>query len=623
MAIGLLNLEEEFYKNRQGKASNDMDALRSVVGLVGQRMADKRGLNEPARQPAQAQAQYQAQAQAPARQSLNNQTPQLVEEFMPEFQNRMVPIVEKRPDPFQVMNPESTTVTDMPRNLKLREQYELANAANNGQRDDIFRTLPSDYQDTARLHDTGQQIKAPIYEMDTSGIPDSPLRDRGNAEKFKKQLEDQEQKEPGFIQKMMADPNFFPQMAIAFNTLRLRPDQGLNTAMQKQIDFNNTTKTANRTANYFTNLGTSAGDRAASWIMSGGDPKEAMSVYKSESLKSNTDAFSEYPDLQSAVANGSITPANAFTVINSRKSLEQQIASSDKGTEETLTPEKYSEYYGSPMPEYLADKIVQRNSKTGDLSVVGSSGVTTNVSMGEKFDVEQNKQTMKFAFDQVSDTRTQNRDVVNAQRSTQQALRRMSPLLEDFANMAIGSPQFNNFVTGLSKQFETLGLDTGMAKNITTADQFTAALTTLVQEQLRLNKGPQTDFDAIFASQTLPSLSNSLEANKAIVDYLVSQAEWTLIKESVNKQAYKMAVSNPTKAAEIIFEVDEYFNSVPAIMTLPNGKNQTLSEFKKEARKAEPNASDLDIIHYWKQQEAEVRGQDYNAVPHPKDVMGL
>jgi hypothetical protein len=608
MAMGLFNLDEEFYKNRQGKASNDMDALRSVVGLVGQRMADKRGLNDQTQQP----------VPEPARQSLNNQTPQLIQAQ----QNRMVPVEERLVDPLQVMNPGSTTVTDMPRNLDMNQQLKLASDANNGLRDDIFRTQPSGAQDATTMYNAGQ-TSAPIYELDTSGIPDSPFRDPVNAQKLKDEVEAREKQEPGFIQKMMADPNFFPQMAISFNTLRLRPDAGLNTAMQKQIDFNNTTKTANRTANYFTNLGTPAGDRAASWIMSGGDPKEAMSVYKSESLKSNTDSFAEYPDLQSAVANGTITPADAFTIINNRKSLEQQIASSDKGMEETLTPEKYLEYYGSPMPEYLADKIVQRNSKTGDLSVVGSSGVTTNVSMGEKFDVEQQKQTMKFAFDQVSETRTQNRDVVNAQRSTQQALRRMSPLLEDFANMAIGSPQFNNFVTGLSKQFETLGLDTGMARNITTADQFTAALTTLVQEQLRLNKGPQTDFDAIFASQTLPSLSNSLEANKAIVDYLDSQAEWTLIKESVNKQAYKMAVSNPTKAAEIIFEVDEYFNSVPAIMTLPNGRNQTLSEFKKEARKAEPNASDLDIIHYWKQQEAEVRGQDYNAVPHPKDVMGL
>ena len=64
MAMGLLNLDEEFYKSRQGKASNDMDALRSVVGLVGQRMAEKRGLNDQTPQP----------VPEPAPQSLNDQT---------------------------------------------------------------------------------------------------------------------------------------------------------------------------------------------------------------------------------------------------------------------------------------------------------------------------------------------------------------------------------------------------------------------------------------------------------------------------------------------------------------------------------------------------------------------
>ena len=263
--MGLLNLDEEFYKSRQGKASNDMDALRSVVGLVGQRMAEKRGLNDQTPQP----------VPEPAPQSLNDQTPQLIQAQ----QNRMVPVEERLVDPLQGMNPESTTVTDLPRNLKLREQYELANAANNGQRDDIYRTQPSGAQDTTTMYNAGQ-TSAPIYEMDTSGIPDSPLSDPVNATKFKEQLQAEEKKEPGFIQKMMADPNFFPQMAIAFNTLRLRPDAGLNTAMMKQIENNNATKTTNRTADYFSSMGTVAGKEASDWIRAGGDPKEAMKIHR-------------------------------------------------------------------------------------------------------------------------------------------------------------------------------------------------------------------------------------------------------------------------------------------------------------------------------------------------------
>jgi hypothetical protein len=268
MAMGLFNLDEEFYKNRQGKASNDMDALRSVVGLVGQRMAEKRGLNDQTPQP----------VPEPARQSLNDQTPQLIQAQ----QNRMVPVEERLVDPLQGMNPGSTTVTDLPRNLKLREQYELANAANNGLRDDIFRTQPSGAQDATTMYNAGQ-TSAPIYEMDTSGIPaadDSPFRDPVNAQKLKDEVEAREKQEPGFIQKMMADPNFFPQLAISFNTLRLRPDAGLNTAMMKQIENNNATKTTNRTADYFASMGTVAGKEASDWIRAGGDPKEAMKIHR-------------------------------------------------------------------------------------------------------------------------------------------------------------------------------------------------------------------------------------------------------------------------------------------------------------------------------------------------------
>lgn len=244
--------------------------------------------------------------------------------------------------------------------------------------------------------------------------------------------------------------------------------------------------------------------------------------------------------------------------------------------------------------------------------------------MGEKLDLQQYKARMGFASSTIEKYRDENTEFVNAQRSTQQVLKRIQPLLDDFSKMQVGSSQFNDTLVKLSKQLEAIGLDTGMADSIATSDQFNAALKTLVQEQLRLNKGPQTDFDAIFASNTLPSLGNSKEANDAIINYLESQAEWALMRESVNKQAYRAALSDPFKSAELVFEIEDYFKSVPTIMTLPpDGKTQTLSEFKKLVRRLEPSINDLDVIHLWKKQEAEVRGQDYNAVPHPKDVMGL
>ena len=264
MGIGLLNLDEEFYRSRQGKASNDMDALRSLVGSVGQRMADKRGLNDQT---------MQQPVPEPARQSLNNQTPQLVQER----QNRIVPIVNQEPDRFLVANPgDPHVISEMPRQLTMKDQYEIANA----DREDIIRQGTVFEPGSGYNFDTGQQISAPIYEYDMSGIPDSPFNDPVKAQELKDEMQAREKQEPGFIQKMMADPNFFPQMAIAFNTLRLRPDAGLNTAMMKQIENNNAIKTTNRTADYFASMGTVAGKEASDWIRAGGDPKEAMKIHR-------------------------------------------------------------------------------------------------------------------------------------------------------------------------------------------------------------------------------------------------------------------------------------------------------------------------------------------------------
>ena len=597
MAIGLLNLDEEFFKRQQGTAS-DMNALRDVVGAVGERMAVKRGLQD--------------------------QTPQLVQ---PQ-ENRMVPIVTKEPNPLLVVNPGPRGIISEPGSqYSPMDMLEMVNAG----REDIIAQGTTYPQGQTTMFNAGQ-VSAPIYEMDTSGI--APIAPEVQAIKAVENEENRSgsgNEQSTFLKRLYAnlkdDPRaastFFADAAMAFNTLRLKPDAGLNAAMQARIKSNTDLGTLNKTANYFSSMNTPAGDKAAAWIMSGGDVKKAMDVFNAENMKSGATAFADHPDLQDALSNGLITPANAFTIKSQRDAAQRSDQRAEKGTEEILTAEQFKTEYGFEIPDEYKGKVLQRNTKTGDITTVGGAAPTTTINMGEKLDVEQYKNRLSYATSEVGKYRDSNTTIVNAQRSTQQVLKRIQPLLDDFSKVQVGSPQFNDTVVRLSKQFAALGLDTGMADSIATADQFNAAVKTLVQEQLRLNKGPQTDFDAIFASNTLPSLGNSKEANDAIINYLDSQAEWSLIRESVNKQAYRAALSDPLKAAELVFEIEDYFNSVPAVMTLPNGKNQTLSEFKKQARRIQPNVNDLDIIHAWKKQEAEIRGQDYNAVPHPKDVMGL
>jgi hypothetical protein len=58
---------------------------------------------------------------------------------------------------------------------------------------------------------------------------------------------------------------------------------------------------------------------------------------------------------------------------------------------------------------------------------------------------------------------------------------------------------------------------------IADAQTLQAFTSTLVAEELRQNKGPQTDFDARYAQSYMPSLEKEAGANEAILDYMMSR----------------------------------------------------------------------------------------------------
>jgi len=90
-----------------------------------------------------------------------------------------------------------------------------------------------------------------------------------------------------------------------------------------------------------------------------------------------------------------------------------------------------------------------------------------------------------------------------------------------------------------------------------------AVLNKLVLEELRLNKGPQTDFDAIFAGTTLPNLGNTTEANTALVTYGKGASRLqTLMGEIVSEAKY----SNPDQAVSIMNVVDRIQASAPGVI---------------------------------------------------------
>jgi len=270
MAIGLLNLDEDFFKRQQGTAS-DMNALRDVVGAVGERMAEKRGLQQ--------------------------QAPQLVQ---PQ-QNRMVPIVEQEPNPLLVVNPGPRGIISEPgRQYRPMDMLEMVNAG----REDIIAQGTTYPQGQTTMFNAGQ-VSAPIYEMDTSGI--APIAPEVQAIKAVENEENRSgsgNEQSTFLKRLYAnlkdDPRaastFFADAAMAFNTLRLKPDAGLNTAMQARIKSNTDLRKLNKTADYFSSMGTVAGTEAANWITAGGDPKEAMKIYREGKTSAQIVSFLENSD---------------------------------------------------------------------------------------------------------------------------------------------------------------------------------------------------------------------------------------------------------------------------------------------------------------------------------------
>jgi len=100
-----------------------------------------------------------------------------------------------------------------------------------------------------------------------------------NAKKLTEEVRKKEAESPGFVKRMMSNPNLFPYLAMAFNTMRLDPDQSLNAAMMKTIESNNELRKANRTAAWFMSQGTPEGKKAAEFIAAGGSAKDAMDMF--------------------------------------------------------------------------------------------------------------------------------------------------------------------------------------------------------------------------------------------------------------------------------------------------------------------------------------------------------
>lgn len=106
------------------------------------------------------------------------------------------------------------------------------------------------------------------------------------AEKFTEQVKQKEAESPGFVKRMLSNPNLFPYLAMAFNTMRLNPDPSLNAAMMKTVEANNEFRRSNRTADTIQKMATKPDGsvdskmlQIAEMVRNGQiDPKSAMTA---------------------------------------------------------------------------------------------------------------------------------------------------------------------------------------------------------------------------------------------------------------------------------------------------------------------------------------------------------
>lgn len=95
-----------------------------------------------------------------------------------------------------------------------------------------------------------------------------------------------------------------------------------------------------------------------------------------------------------------------------------------------------------------------------------------------------------------------------------------------------------------------------------TARELQAAINGLVAIELRKNKGPQTDFDALFQERILPNIQNPAEANAQLIKYGNSSNYFNIALNDIVKQA---SYSKPEEAIKILDYADSIKNQVPTV----------------------------------------------------------
>lgn len=128
---------------------------------------------------------------------------------------------------------------------------------------------------------------------------------------------------------------------------------------------------------------------------------------------------------------------------------------------------------------------------------------------------------------------------------------------------------------------------------LTNAQQIQAFSAQLIAEELRQNRGPQTDFDAMFAERYFPSLGKTPEANQEILSYLRSR---TLLDSMIGRLASTRPYSYEGDK-QLLTKINRLSNTVGGVVSINGGPFVNFEQFANEMRKA--NETDENILLKW------------------------
>ena len=336
-------------------------------------------------------------------------------------------------------------------------------------------------------------------------------------------------KDPTFqdrIKGFFGDRGNMLRLALAFNSLRTTPDQGLTTMLSNELKDLRTEGRAVNVAARLRQIGTPGAIRAAEYIEGTGDVKGGMTMYnKAGSVKQKTGAE-----------------------------------------------------LGGEAAGYDPKKIYNVDTITGKVSGIGSGDITIEGDKSKLFDV-----SYKYIAD--------NRDAfvqegIQAQNSLQ-AFGRMNRAL-DFTDTG-KEEQNRQAIRTMLDGFGLSGLiDEDAYAN---AAAFNAAANALVAEELRANKGPQTDFDARFAQTYIPGLGNPKAANREILKYGQSTAQ---IKRLLGQLANRVSPTSDTVIQDME-KVNEYALTIPNVVIKADGTVMHFYDFYRKSQGADV----ADLFEAW------------------------